>query len=221
MRHVGAWLGRQARRLAAGLLRRLVRGSTIGLKTGAHVTRFQYYQHLANYRTTPSPESRAVAISGSERLAGIFGYPDSQVVSINYPESDLLSLKFADNTFDTLFADQVLEHVAGDPFTAFAESFRVVKPGGLVVHATVFIYPMHNNPVDCWRFSPYGLRLLAEPHGEIIDAGGWGHFWLWPYVRLGLLNIPIPYARWHPLHKFAVHNDPLWPCVTWVIARKR
>jgi len=216
-----AWLGRQMTRIAAGLIRRAVRASTIGLSTGDHITRYWYYRHLATLQTPPAPGSRAVAISGSERLAGIFGYSGQQVLTIDYPESDLLSLRFADNTFDALFTDQVVEHIAGDPFVAFAESFRVVKPGGLVVHATVLIHPIHNYPIDCWRFSPTGLRLMAEPLGDIIDVGGWGHFWLWPYVLLGLLSIPIPHARWHPLHKFAVHNDPSWPCVTWVVARKR
>jgi SAM-dependent methyltransferase len=211
-----AWVNRQIGRVANVLARLSIRG----LPTGDHVTRFWYYRHLLRYQAERPADARAVVVSGSERLAEIFGYSGVQILSIDYPEFDLLNLNFPDNTFDALFADQVIEHVAGDPFRALAESFRVVKPGGFVVHATVFVYPVHNCPVDCWRFSPTGLRLLVEPHGEIIEAGGWGNFWVWPYFKLGLLDIPIPIARWHPLHRLATRNDPQWPIVTWVIARK-
>jgi SAM-dependent methyltransferase len=208
---------RQIKRIARGI----TRASTAGLETGDHVTRFWYYRHLLKYQNVRADEAKVLAVSGSERLAQIFGYSNHQIERVDYPQHDLLSLGFDDNTFDALFADQVIEHVAGDPFTAFSESFRVVKPGGIVAFATVFIYPVHNAPVDCWRFSPDGLRLLAEKHGEVIDVGGWGNFWIWPYIQLGLLDIPIPLAGWHPLHKLATLNDPRWPVVTWVVASKR
>ena len=199
----------------------LARASIVGLPTGDHVTRFQLYRHLLRHQIARPAEAQVLAVSGSERLALTFGYARNQIQAIDYPEHDLLSLRFDDNTFDALFADQVIEHVAGDPFTAFSESFRVVKPGGMVVYATVFIYPIHNAPADYWRFTPVGLRLLAEKHGDIIDVGGWGNFWIWPYIELGLVDTPIPLASWHPLHKLATHNDPLWPVVTWVVACKR
>ena len=30
----------------------------------------------------------------------------------------------------------------------------------------------------------------------------------------------VPHAKWHPFHKLAMKNDPNWPIVTWVVARK-
>jgi len=30
----------------------------------------------------------------------------------------------------------------------------------------------------------------------------------------------VPHAKWHPFHKLAMKNDPDWPIVTWVVARK-
>jgi SAM-dependent methyltransferase len=55
----------------------------------------------------------------------------------------LLALNFADESFDFVMCDQVLEHVEGDPQLAFDETWRVLRPGGIAIHTTVFNYSYH------------------------------------------------------------------------------
>jgi SAM-dependent methyltransferase len=45
------------------------------------------------------------------------------------------AIPYADNTFDVVFADNVLEHLP-DPQRVFAEVFRVLKPGGYFLAKT-------------------------------------------------------------------------------------
>ena len=54
---------------------------------------------------------------------------------------DLITV-LKDETDEHMF-NQVLEHIGGDPFTAVDETFRVLKEGGIVLHTTCFISPIH------------------------------------------------------------------------------
>ena len=95
------WVRRQLQRTARGL----VRASTIGFAKGDHVTRFWYYRHLVAFKAERNELEVVLAISGSERLAEIFGYSRRQIQSIEYPQYDLLSLDLNDNSLDAVFAD--------------------------------------------------------------------------------------------------------------------
>jgi SAM-dependent methyltransferase len=213
---LAAVLGRLTREIG----RRVGRVSTLGLDTGPHVTRYYMYRRLQQFRVPTSADDKVLSISGSEELCRCIGYSASQVVRADYPQESILDLSFPDAMFDCLVADQVLEHVTGDPRRAIEESFRVVKPGGLVLHTTCFIQPIHRHPVDFWRFSPEALSYLVGDQGTIVDVGGWGNLLVWPLVFLGMRFQPIPHARWHPLRWIATMNSENWPIVTWVLARK-
>ena len=177
------------------------------------------YRSLAGLLSNTPPDRTTLSVSKSERLCGVLGLGDTTIVAADYPEHDLCRLGFEDETFDFVVSDQVLEHVACDPFAAVAESFRVLKPGGVVVHTTCFINRLHQQPHDYWRFTPGALALLVEPN-EVLTSGQWGNRHVWTLERLGLRFIPVPDRRWHPLHLIAVHDEPRWPIVTWVAARK-
>ena len=80
------------------------------------------------------------------------------------------SLPFADNTFDFVFSDQVLEHVQ-DHASAFAEIKRVMKPGGISLH----IFPAKLKPTEGHVFVPLG--------GVIQNR-----WWLLLWALLGIRN---------------------------------
>ncbi|MFY1638217.1 class I SAM-dependent methyltransferase [Solwaraspora sp. WMMB335] len=162
----------------------------------------------------------ALAISGSRYFAEQIGLGKADTVEANYPEFDMLALPFPDNEFDVVLSDQVLEHVEGSPFVAVQESIRVTRPGGYIIHTTCFFNEIHGSPQDFWRFTPDALRLLCRGVADPIEVGGWGNLALLPLTWLGLRFRPVPASRWHPLHRLAVYNDPLWPVVTWLVARK-
>jgi len=164
---------------------------------------------------------KVLAISHSANLAPILGIESAEITEANYPEHNILGLNaFEDASFDFVLSDQVREHVEGNPQLAFDESLRVLKKGGIAVHTTCFVNPVHGAPSDFWRFTPEALRYLSRDFSEIITADGWGNRAVWMLDALGMRFVPVPHAKWHPLQKIAAHNDRLWPVVTWIIARK-
>jgi len=196
------------------------RASTLGLKKGPHVTRYSMYRHLAVHRESRLLNDRVLSVSHSEGLARLLGWREAQITDAAYPDHSMFDLPFRDAEFDAVVSDQVLEHLEGEPQAAIDESFRVLKPGGLALHTTCFINPMHECPNDYWRFTPQALQLLTAKHGDIIECTGWGNPYVWLYSGMGLRFLPIPDAPWHPGHWVATKNDPAWPISTWVLTRK-
>ena len=132
------------------ILKRAVRGgcrlATMGLAKGPHVTRYAMYRHLGQFATAWPKDARVLSISGSQQLCRILGFADHQIADAVYPDANMLALPYADEAFDAVVSDQVLEHVEGSPERAMDEAFRVLKPGGLALHATCFINPIHYVP---------------------------------------------------------------------------
>ena len=184
--------------------------TTRGLPCGSWITRYQMYRRLAARYSSP----HTLAISESLPLAGVIGAWCATVTT--YPEVDLCSLPYEDGEFDLVVADQVLEHVR-DPKVAVAESMRV---GRRAVLTTCCVNPIHGRP-DYWRFTPEGLRLLVPEGAEILETGGWGNPLVWLVVALGARFVPVPHAKWHPLHWLATWNHPDWPVVTWLVMQRR
>lgn len=185
------------------------------------LTRYYMYRRLREIGRRLCVGGRGLAISGSANLFSIMLMNLTEVVEANYPHSNILALDFPDAGFDVVVTDQVLEHVEGAPQAAIDETLRVLRPGGLLVHTTCLINPIHCCPGDYWRFTPDGLRLLCQNQAEVIEAAGWGNLWVWAFVMLGLRFEPVPRSRWHPLHWAASTNHPNWPIATWVVAKKR
>lgn len=77
-------------------------------------------------------------------------------------------LKFEANTFDSILCTQVLEHVY-DHHTMAKEIFRVLKPGGHIILTVPFVWELHEEPYDFFRFTPHSLRELFSEAGLEID----------------------------------------------------
>src|SRR5262249_2895030 len=95
-----------------------------------------------------------------------------------------------------VLCSQVLEYVA-EPHKALQECFRVLKPGGTLVMSAPFFLGIHDAPNDLFRFSPFGLKALAERAGFAAAAsrGGGGFFSLAGHylsVRMVMTFWPVP-----------------------------
>jgi SAM-dependent methyltransferase len=87
-------------------------------------------------------------------------------------------LPFADNSVDTIFCCSVLEHVT-DPPAAMAEFARVLRPNGRVILSIPFMYFLHGAPNDFFRFTRFGVELMARRSGLSVEtvttSGGLAH----------------------------------------------
>lgn len=74
---------------------------------------------------------------------------------------DALALPFAEASFDVVLCTEMLEHVA-EPQRAIDEMQRVLRPGGVLLLTTRFLFPIHDAPHDYFRYTKYGLRHLLR-----------------------------------------------------------
>jgi SAM-dependent methyltransferase len=88
--------------------------------------------------------------------------------------ADAHELPFRNDTFDIVIANNVIEHLRS-PDIGVSEIRRVLKPGGLVLFTTPFLYPIHEAPHDFVRFTKFGLAHLFRDFAavEILERGGW------------------------------------------------
>jgi SAM-dependent methyltransferase len=80
--------------------------------------------------------------------------------------SDLHHIKWKDNYFDTVVATEVLEHLY-DPGLAVNEIHRILKPGGVCIASTRFIYVYHPDPHDYYRFTWDSLNYLFRDYTKV------------------------------------------------------
>jgi SAM-dependent methyltransferase len=187
-----------------------------------HITRAAMYKALRDkLRAHDAADRTCLAISDSVWFGKILGLKQCRYTPANYPEHNILDLTFADGSFDFVISDQVFEHIEGDPFVAFRETARVLRAGGMLCHTTCFINEIHASPRDFWRFTPDALALLARHAGcEVVLVGAWGNREAWALINAGFRWAKIPADETHPLYQLAMRNEPQWPIVTWIIARK-
>ena len=81
-------------------------------------------------------------------------------------------IPFADETFDAVVIQAVLEHVL-DPARVVNEIHRVLRPGGHVYAETPFLQPVHEGAYDFQRFTESGHRWLFRRF-ESVSTGPCG-----------------------------------------------
>jgi hypothetical protein len=65
----------------------------------------------------------------------------------------------------------------------------VLKPGGCAIYSVPFIWHLHEEPRDFFRFSKYGLSYLFEKTGfEVLELHALSGFWV-TFGQLFVYNI--------------------------------
>lgn len=107
---------------------------------------------------------------------------------------DAHDLPFADESFQAVVVQAVLEHVL-DPIRCVAEIRRVLKPDGIVCADTPFIQQVHGREFDFTRFTRLGHRRLFREFDEIESGitGGPGQALAWSmrYFLLSFFSSPL------------------------------
>lgn len=79
--------------------------------------------------------------------------------------------------FGLILCTETLEHVA-DWHAAFANLSALLAPGGVLLITCPHVYPLHEQPYDFWRPTPYALRWFASKYGlEVVDERRLGTAW--------------------------------------------
>ena len=87
-------------------------------------------------------------------------------------------LPVENGSFDSAICTAVLEHLE-EPEQAVRECYRVLKPGGVAIYSVPFIWHLHEEPRDFYRFSKYGLKYIFEKVGfEILELKALSGFWV-------------------------------------------
>jgi SAM-dependent methyltransferase len=91
--------------------------------------------------------------------------------------------------FDVVVISEVLEHVP-DPPAVVANLLTLLRPGGRLVATVPFIFPIHDEPHDYYRYTRHGLEhLLREFRDVTIRARS-----TWPEA-FGVLAVRVARER--------------------------
>jgi len=160
---------------------------------------------------------------------------------LEHPDLDVIfdaieTYPFKPEVFDSVFSCSVLEHTLR-PWQFFPAVNHVLKPGGIAIVSLPFMFYLHGQPHDYWRFTRYGLHFMAQEAGfevtELISRGGIGSLILnLPSMILSSLlhlvraDLLIPYVTRclrfvAELVDKAVDRDGLFASDIVVVARKK
>lgn len=102
--------------------------------------------------------------------------------------SDAYKIPFKENLFDSVLCTCVIEHLE-EPQTALNEAFRLLKPGGIAIYTAPFIWHIHEEPRDFFRYSKYGFEYLSKKSGfEVVELIALSGFWV-TFAQLMCYNL--------------------------------
>jgi ubiquinone/menaquinone biosynthesis C-methylase UbiE len=179
---------------------------------------------------------------GEKPYAPLFRDLVDEHVGVDHPESihplgavDVLATAYdiplEDASFDTVLMTEVLEHLE-EPGRAIAEARRLLRPGGKLILSTPFMWPLHEEPRDYFRYSPHGLRHLLEGFEPVTItpvAGKWTTLatfasYAVASYRVGPLRLPVDlFARtvqWVAVRLDELHFQPAFSWDHVVVATK-
>jgi SAM-dependent methyltransferase len=132
-------------------------------------------RYLGTQAWTGGGERLVVDVGGADVNGGyrpIFDDPRYRYLTVDLAAGegvdvvldDPYRLPFADGSVDIVLSGQMLEHCEFFWLT-FAEMMRVLKPDGYLFLIAPSAGPIHDYPVDCYRFYPDAYRALAKHAG--------------------------------------------------------
>ena len=188
MRDAGRWTpSKYVQRAGRWRASRDVREVGVGSRLVADLVAARYDAALAHYA-----RGRLADLGcGKVPLYGAYRGLVTGVTCVDWPASVHVSphldreadlgqpLPFADASFDTLIVSDVLEHLP-EPAVLWGEMARLLAPGGHAFVNVPFLYSLHEEPHDYYRYTSFALArfaagaglevVLLEPVGGSVDV---------------------------------------------------
>jgi ubiquinone/menaquinone biosynthesis C-methylase UbiE len=147
----------------------------------------------------------AGTVVGVDLFSDVIGAAQNAFGSANlrFQVGDVYALDFADDSFDLVYAHQVLQHL-GDPVGALRQMLRVLRPGGHVA--------IRDSDYGAFVWSPADPRLsrwmelyhqLTRRNGAEADAGRNIHRWV---RTAGFEELQVSSSNW----TFQSAQDRAW-----------
>jgi len=150
------------------------------------------------------PYARGIMLDvgcGTRRYEAIFRNSVDEYIGLDWPEienraypdvvGDALCIPFMTGSIDTVLATELMEHLPS-PQIFLAEVARVIRNNGVLILSVPFMEPLHEEPRDYYRFTPYSLRVLLDQNGfsirQLWNKGGWWSVVLGSFVNQAIYN---------------------------------
>jgi SAM-dependent methyltransferase len=132
------------------------------------------------------PSPRVVEFGGSNGyIRSLFGPCDYEVAP-NVPVVDVQDLgAYPEQHYDVVVLDEILEHVER-PWVAVDQIHRILRPGGCLLTSSPFMIAEHKVPMDYWRFTKDGLRVLLRSFSD-VEVHSWGNPQSVTYIMNGMM----------------------------------
>ena len=184
--------------LQPGRLERLVSSALDHLPSiGNPIGSARNYSRYAECLLAGSAAPRVLVVGGGvlgNGMEALTGNPAFELVATDVsfgPYTALIcdahDIPFADETFDGVVVQAVLEHVV-DPYRCVAEIHRVLRTQGVVYAETPFMQQVHMGRYDFTRFTHSGHRRLFREFDEIasgpVCGPGMALAWSYQYFLL-------------------------------------
>lgn len=111
---------------------------------------------------------------------------------LTFPNSPQYSFPIMDDTYDIVISANVIEHVK-KIWKWIPELARITKTGGLVITVNPVSWNYHEDPVDCWRIYPEGMKALYEDAGLKVELSKFENL-----ESMELLNRPYNASKMWP-----------------------
>jgi SAM-dependent methyltransferase len=98
-------------------------------------------------------------------------------------------LAIEDAVADTVVCFQTLEHLC-EPQQLLNEAYRIMKPGAQILLTVPFLWSLHEEPHDYFRYTQYGLKYMFEKAGfRDVNVQADTGFWTTHALRLNYQTI--------------------------------
>ncbi len=120
-------------------------------------------------------------------------FPRSRFPNLRFTTGDVYQLDFADESFDVVYAHQVLQHLA-DPVAALGEMRRVLRVDGILAVRDAdygaFVWFPADPVLDRWLAA---YHRVTERNSACADAGRQVHAWV---RRAGFTDMVVSSSNW-------------------------